>query len=253
MSKSHIAFIDADILLHRAVSFCADEFDGEPMGDWKQALNFFVHLKDKWIKEVSGRVTLDDYVMVVSHGRTFRKDLYPEYKANRKDLVPHPAFDGLKNEVMSLQGVVWEENMEADDYIGLMVTQGDGKNIAVSADKDFATLPCQLFIPTSHGRKHIDQFVFTEDEANMNWMRQCMMGDTVDNYKGIPKVGKKGAEKVVPRPAPLDVMWRAVEMAFVQKGCSREYALTMARVARILRHGDYNFETKETKLWEPTR
>jgi DNA polymerase I len=250
MTKANIAFIDADILLHRAVSFCADEFEGEPMGDWRQAMHHFELLKDKWLKEVRGWRKLEDYVLVVSQGRTFRKDLYPEYKANRKEIVMHPAFADLKREVMELQGVVWEDNMEADDYIGIAVTK-DPQTVAVSADKDFATLPCQLFIPASHGRTNGEHHEFTEDEANLNWLRQSMMGDTVDNYKGIPKVGKVKAAQYLPRPAPLADLWRATEYAFVKHNCSREYALTMARVARILRHGDYDFETKETKLWLP--
>lgn len=253
MTKKLTAFIDADILLHRAVSFCDSDFDGEDFGDWRQAMGFFDMLLKKWLDEVGKAVKLDDYLLVVSHGRTFRKDLLPYYKANRKDIKPHPAFHDLKKEVMELQGCIWEENMEADDLIGIRVTEDPELRVAVSADKDFATIPCQLFIPASHGKVIGSRHKFTEDEANMNWLRQAMTGDTIDNYKGIPGVGPKKAEKIIPGPAPLMVMWNNVERAFLDAGLTQQDALTMARVARILRDGDYNFETKEVKLWEPDK
>lgn len=246
------AFIDADILLYRAVSFCDDEFDGEEMKDWRQAMHFFDKLLNKWLKEVEKSIHLDDYALVVSKGKTFRYGLYPDYKGNRKDIKPHPAFFDLKNEVMELQAAVWEEDMEADDYIGIRVTEDPKNRIAVSADKDFATIPCQLFVPASHGKAKGSHFKFTEDEANLNWLRQAMTGDTIDNYKGIPGVGKVKAEKILPKPEPLSVMWPKVEAAFLNAKMSKEDALCMARLARILRAGDYDFETKEVKLWEPS-
>lgn len=245
--KFTTAFIDADILLHRAVSLLERDFDGEPMNDWKTGVHYFNWLLKKWLSEAGNP---KDYHLIISVGENFRKGLYPDYKANRKDKEPHPAFDCLKEEVMSWQDVHWEEGIEADDLIGIRVTENP-KALAISADKDFATIPCSLMIPTSHGRTKPDWFTFSEDEANVNWLRQCITGDTIDNYKGIPKVGPKGAEKIVPRPAPLDVMWENVRRAFITNGLSELDAITMARLARILRHGDYNFETKEVKLWNP--
>lgn len=245
------AFIDADILLHRAVSFCDDEFDGEPMNDWRQAMSFFDLLLKKWLEEAKDKVTIGDYYLVVSKGRTFRKDLYPEYKANRKDIKPHPAFFDLKEEVMSLIDVIWEEDMEADDLVGIRVTENPRSTLAISADKDFATIPCRLFVPASHGKAKGSWHVFSEDEANMNWMRQTLTGDAIDNYKGVVGIGPKKAEKIVPHPAPLDQMWLAVEGAFIAAKMTKEDALMMARLARILRHGDYDFQTKEVKLWQP--
>lgn len=248
MTKAPIAFIDADILLHRAVSFVDDEFDGETMCDWRQALHFFDYLLQKWIKEAG---KLEDYYLVISVGGNFRKSLYPEYKANRKDIKPHPAFSALKQEVMEMDGVVWEEGIEADDLIGIRVTEDPDHRLAISADKDFATVPCKLFIPASHGKSKGSWYEFSEEEANVNWLRQSLTGDTIDNYKGIPGIGPKKAEKIIPCPAPLDVLWENVRRAFIEARMTESDALLMARLSRILRAGDYNFDTKEVKLWEP--
>ncbi len=247
MTQAPVAFLDADILLHRAVSFCDNEFDGEAMGDPKQAEAFFNVMLAKWLKDIG---KTEDYFLVISVGPNFRKGLYDEYKANRKDIIPHPAFHGLKELVKERIETVWEEGIEADDLIGIRATEGSHR-IAVSADKDFATIPCKLFIPASHG-KDGSWHTFTEDEANRNWLIQAMTGDVIDNYKGIPGVGPVKAAKVIPQTAPVADMWRAVQLAFHAAGQTSEQALLMARLARILRHGEYDFATKEVKLWEPS-
>jgi 5'-3' exonuclease len=250
MPKKPVAYIDADIILHRAVSFVDREFDGEPMADWKTALHYFDWILDSWLEQAG---PLEDYFLVLSVGPNFRKDLYPDYKANRKDIEPHPAFKDLKNEVMEMQGSVWEEGIEADDLIGIRCSEDPKGTLAISADKDFATVPCNLMIPRSHGRDHADWHHFTEAEADMNWLIQAMTGDTIDNYKGIPGVGPKKAEKIIPKPAPLEVMWGQVRQAFIDKGMTEQDALTMVRLARILRDGDYDFDTKKVNLWEPPK
>lgn len=244
------AFIDADILLHRAVSFVDREFDGEPMCDWKQSIWFFDSLFEKWMKEV-GKV--DDWYLVISPSKNFRHELYEDYKGNRKDIEPHPTFALLKEEIKSRQGTIWEDNLEADDVIGIRCSENPEGTIAVSADKDFATVPCTLLIPTSHGATKPTRKTFSEAEANRNWLIQAMTGDTIDNYKGVPGIGPKKAEKIIPRPAPLPGMWESVRRTFIENRMTEDDAITMARLARILRHGDYDFETKEVKLWHPNQ
>jgi len=248
VTKRHpVAYLDADILLHRAVSFCEADFGGEVMTDPKQALYFFDMLLKKWLREIG---KTEDYFLVISNGGNFRSRIYDLYKANRKDIVPHPAFKGLKEEVKTFQATVWEDGIEADDLIGIRVTE-DEHRIAVSADKDFATIPCKLYIPASHGKDGV-WHEFSEEQANYNWLIQSMTGDTIDNYKGIPGVGPVKAKNILPFPARVDTMWQRVVGGFQAAKLSPDDALLMARLARILRHGEYNFDTKEVTLWHPT-
>jgi DNA polymerase-1 len=246
--RKPVAYLDADILLHRAVSFCESEFDGEVMTDTKQAIYYFDLIKNTWLKDMG---PTEDYFLVLSNGPNFRHKLYPAYKANRKDITPHPAFKGLKEWVKDLNGVIWEDGIEADDLIGIRVTE-DTNRIAVSADKDFATIPCKLFIPASHG-KDGSWHEFTEAQADRNWLIQSMTGDSVDNYKGIPGIGPVKAQAILPEGLSVEDMWHLTKSAFIQKKLSEEEALLMARLSRILRHGEYDFETKEVKLWTPDK
>lgn len=269
------AFIDADILLHRAVSFVDDEFDGEPMCDWRLSVYYFDKLLDKWLKEIG---SIEDYYCVVSPSRNFRYDLFKDYKGNRTDIIPHPTFSRLKEEIKDRIDTVWEPNIEADDYIGIMCS-GPENTVAVSADKDFATVPCRLIIPSSHDRKKPIRQSFSVQQADYNWLKQTMTGDTIDNYKGIPGVGPVKAEEILDDPRKWELkspgkflrgprkgqdkpkelvagspcsQWEAMVSYAGTQGVSRDELLTQARLARILRHGEYNFETKEITLWTPS-
>lgn len=273
--KNPTAFIDADVILHRAVSFVGREFDGEPMNDWKLALHYFDHILKNWLKE-AGKVK--DYYLVLSVGHNFRKSLFEDYKANRADIEPHPAFDALKAEVMERIDTIWEDGIEADDLIGIRCTEDPKHTLAVSADKDFATVPCNFMVPTSHGRKKPDWHSFSEAEADRNWMVQTMTGDTVDNYDGIPGVGPVKANEIVDHPHLIELapterfkrgprkgqakpevwvegkpcsLWESMVSYARRYGKDEAYMITQARLARILRAGEYDFETKEVKLWTP--
>jgi DNA polymerase-1 len=246
MAKHPVAWIDADIILHRAVSFCESDFGGDVMTDPKQAIWHFDLLLKSWLTQI-GKIS--DYYLVISNGKNFRHNLYADYKGNRRNIVPHPAFAGLKEAVKQYQATVWEDGIEADDLIGIRTTECSN-TIAVSADKDFATIPCSLFIPASHG-KDGSWHKFSEDDANRNWLIQSMTGDTTDNYKGIPGIGTVKANKILPTTAPVPHMWAATVAAFHAAKLTQDDALLMARLARILRHGEYDFETKEVKLWTP--
>jgi DNA polymerase-1 len=95
-----------------------------------------------------------------------------------------------------------------------------------------------------------ESYTVTEDEANWYHLMQALTGDTTDGYPGCPGIGKVTAERVLigEHGGPL---WPRVVEQYVKKGLSEEVALMNARVARILRHTDYDFKKKEVVLWTP--
>jgi hypothetical protein len=104
-------------------------------------------------------------------------------------------------------------------------------------------------VPGLHYNPDKDKFTqINEEEANLNWMRQTLMGDTVDGYTGIPKIGSKRAEALLPVPAPLPVLWRVVLDAYEKAKLDPKYAVATARLAYILRNGDYD-ATSRTIRW----
>jgi DNA polymerase-1 len=87
----------------------------------------------------------------------------------------------------------------------------------------------------------------SEREADRNHMIQTLTGDRTDGYPGCPGIGPARAEKIV------DGGWDAVVDAYVKAGLNEATALTQARLARILRKGDYVRKTGLVKLWTPAK
>jgi len=186
--------------------------------------------------------------IAISSTTNFRKDVYPDYKANRvnkrkpmciREVVAHL---GTKYPVKVWTGI------EADDVMGIWATMNPDQEVLIySADKDMATIPGAW-----HMRNLDDEpLKITQLEADRNWFTQALTGDSVDNYAGIKGVGPVKAKKILAGAATALEMWERTLKAFVGAGYTQEECLTQVRLARILRHGDYNIQSAEVKLWSP--
>ena len=197
-----------------------------------------------------------------NRGEIFRRKIFPTYKANRKvrkPLVFWALVEWMKESFDSYE----RPNLEGDDVLGILATSKTillGKKVIVSIDKDMKTIPGLLYRgkKTSKGDPIISEI--TGFTADYNHLLQTLTGDTVDGYPGCPGVGPVGAAKIlddaIDKNAHLTgtvahCAWEAVVEAFDEAGFGEEYALTQARVARILRASDYDFEKKEPILWTP--
>ncbi len=138
-------------------------------------------------------------------GKTFRDDLYPAYKANRSAMP-----DDLRlqiepiHEVVQLLGwnVLAVAGVEADDVIGTLATKAAAQGMRVivsSGDKDLAQLVNEhiTIIDTMSNRVRDVAGVTAEFGIPPHLMvdYQTLVGDTVDNVPGVPKVGPKTAVK----------------------------------------------------------
>ena len=88
-------------------------------------------------------------------------------------------------------------------------------------------------------------------DADYNFMLQTLTGDNTDNYPGCPGIGPVTGAKVLAGKDTLEEMWEIVVKMYEKKGKTEEDAIIQARLARILRHGDYNWDTEKIKLWTP--
>ena len=148
-----------------------------------------------------------DRVAVVfdAKGKTFRNDIYPEYKANRP-----PMPDELRvqieplHQIIKAQGLplISIEGVEADDVIGTMSRQAteQGYQVLISTgDKDMAQLVNQNVRLINTMNNHlmdeaavVDKFQVHADQI-IDYL--ALMGDSSDNIPGVPKVGPKTAAK----------------------------------------------------------
>ena len=201
-------------------------------------------IKD-WIGWIKEKVECESIQLFLSCPQNFRKELEPSYKANRKNKRKPIVLQDIREWMMSEYGAVVYPRLEADDAIGLELTRKTkGERVAASIDKDFDT------IPGMHFNWDKDETVreVTKEEADYNFFTQALTGDSTDNYGGCPGVGPKKAEKIL---EGVSDYWGAIRGAYEKAGLSEEVALTQARLARILRDGEYNMKTNKIKLWKP--
>ena len=89
------------------------------------------------------------------------------------------------------------------------------------------------------------------DQAYRNWFQQTLTGDTSDGYPGCPGIGAVNAERLLDTCNTPAEMWAATLHAFRKAEKSEAFALQMARCARILRRGEYDYKTNCPVLWVP--
>jgi len=237
------AFIDADMPLY-SIAFSVEEAVdwGDDMwtlhADLGQARDLFT----LWVEKVKEDLKAKEMVLCLSDRANWRKELDPEYKANRAKTRKPVIFRPLRDWVITRYKAMIVPTLEADDLLGIHATK---TSVMVSGDKDLRTVPGLHYNPdrSDEGVVHV-----SPDEAHYNHMVQTLTGDTVDNYKGCPGVGKKTAEKLLDGVAPEDY-WSTVVARFEKAGETAEFALLQARLAFILTKPYY--KRKEVVLWTP--
>lgn len=153
-------------------------------------------------------------------GKTFRDDIYPEYKANRPSMP-----DDLRSQVEPLHEAIkamgWPlimvDNVEADDVIGCLAKQAEKQGVRViisTGDKDISQLVNEQVtvintMPNAF-RKGDEILDIAGVEAKFGLKPErivdylTLIGDSVDNVPGVEKVGPKTAVKWLQEYGSLD-------------------------------------------------
>ena len=160
-------------------------------------------------------------VVFDAKGKTFRDDIYPEYKANRP-----PMPDELREQIEPIHEIVkamglpyiCEPGVEADDVIGTLSCEASRKGLAVvisTGDKDMAQLV------DSHTTLVNTMTQTTMDEAGVQEKFGippsliidflALMGDKVDNIPGVPGVGEKTALGLLQGLGSLDDIYNNLD------------------------------------------
>ena len=239
--------IDADWLIYSSCCSCEQDIK------WDENLHT-LHCDERDIHEmIDSRIEYyqniaddkTDVVMCFTEYPTFRHEIFPEYKANRKNKRKPLALYGIVKQIQQRYESVSYTGLEGDDVLGLLATSKKYSNsIVVSPDKDMKTVPCTLIASD-------DMELITKKKADRNWMLQALTGDTTDNFKGLIGCGPVTADKILGDAKTLPDMWDKVVKAYEKKKQSFTDALLTARLSRILREGDFNYKTKEVELWTP--
>ena len=216
-----LLLVDGSSYLYRAFHALPDlrNARNEPTGAIYGVLNMLQRLR----KDVPA-----DYIACVfdAKGKTFREDLYPEYKAHRP-----PMPDDLAAQIAPLHAAVralgWPllmiEGVEADDVIGTLALEAEKhgmRTVISTGDKDMAQLVnahVELINTMSNEKLDVPGVAAkfgVPAERIVDYL--TLIGDTVDNVPGVEKVGPKTAVKWLIQYGSLDgVMAHAGEIGGV--------------------------------------
>ena len=153
-------------------------------------------------------------------GPTFRDDLSDTYKANRAPMPPDLVQQApVVREACEAMGVpiLTYERFEADDVIGTLSVQARalGFEVAlVTGDKDFFQLVgkgVRVFNPKDDGTWYDSDGVVQKFGVRPEQVVDvlALMGDSVDNIKGVPGIGEKGAKELITTHGSLEALLAA--------------------------------------------
>lgn len=160
-------------------------------------------------------------VIFDAKGKTFRDDMYPEYKANRP-----PMPDDLRCQIEPLHNVIRAmglplisiSGVEADDVIGTLASQASQQGIPVlisTGDKDMAQLVDEnvTLINTMTNvvldREGVIEKFGIPPELIIDYL--ALMGDKVDNIPGVPGVGEKTATALLQGIGSMETLYQNLE------------------------------------------
>lgn len=208
-TASRLLVIDAFAILYRAYF----AFINRPLltseGRDTSAIFGFARSLLECIREVSPTHLA---VAFDPHGKTFRHELYPDYKANRSASPESVLYGATKaKELLAALGVavLEEKGFEADDLVGSLVEQFAKDDTTVymfTPDKDYQQLLSANSIMLKPGRSGQSAERVTQEDlcAKYGISRPelfidilALWGDSSDNIPGVPGVGEKTAARLV--------------------------------------------------------
>ena len=237
-SKKNVVIIDGYGFVFRAFFSLKDlkTQDGTPIG----AVYGFINM----VSRLYSTLAIDYLILVFDSGaKSFRSDLYPEYKANRsavpEDLKPQFA---IIREAANAMNIKYSEvkGFEADDVIATYskLCLEDYQTTIVTSDKDLMQLAndglTQIFDPMKY--KFIKEGDVLEKfgvKASQIVDYLAIVGDSSDNIPGVAGIGEKGAVELlsafetlediyenlesVAKPKLKNALEKSKEMAFLSK------------------------------------
>ena len=217
----HLHLIDGSGFIFRAYHALPPltrKLDGLPVG----AVSGFCNMLYKFVEDNQGHDAPTHCAVIFdAKGKTFRSDIYPEYKANRppapEDLVPQFPLTRDATRAFNL-ACIEEVGFEADDIIATLAVKArdaGARVTIISSDKDLMQLVgggIEMLDAMKNKRIGVEQ---VEDKFGVAPERvidvQSLAGDSVDNVPGAPGIGVKTAALLINEFGDLDTLLARAE------------------------------------------
>jgi len=232
--------VDADYVVYKCCASAENEIDfGDDVIVVTSKFSDALGCVKRELKKIAQNFFDPEMILFFSDSKNFRKTIQPAYKGHRNRKKPC-GYKRVINTLSDEYKVVVQSTLEADDAMGIAATAEPG-NVICSPDKDMRQIPGTLFDMK-------ETVNVTLIEGNRWHLIQTLAGDQTDGYAGVPGIGVKRAVALFEEKG---YTWKACLEAFADKDLSEDVALENARLARILRNTDYDFDKQEPILWTP--
>ena len=181
-----VLLVDGDVVAFRCASSAENDTAGIARARMEEML---VGMMDD--------LQSDRYRIFLSGDRNFRYEIYPDYKANRRDR-PRPQFlEDCREHLVKYWQAELTDGWEADDALGIEATRlgnwlDESPPIICSIDKDLKQ------IPGDHWNFVKKEFEYVTPELGIyRFYKQLLMGDSTDNIPGLKGIGPVKAERIL--------------------------------------------------------
>ena len=272
-----LLLVDADWIAFQMASACQypNRWDD---GVWTPHVNEAdvfnaIDARMNYIKEQTGAKKI---VMCLSGSKNWRKDVMPTYKGNRDPNNRPLALQAAREYIMEKYEILMFDKLEADDVMGIYATDPnyfpDYCKVIVTIDKDLKQIPSFHYNPEADFEPW-EQNVLDADKL---FFAQWLAGDMTDGYSGCSGIGIGSAKDMADeepfmweqyehtfksgkRKGETEIRWQKtgttsrieqIKSCYMKAGHSRDEMIANGYVARILRHGEYDFinDTLNLKL-----
>lgn len=233
------ALIDSDSLIYKYAA------TNQEVIEWDENTHTILTDLDKAKQELTEAIDgimeatgCEDYLLIFSPKQTFRYDILPSYKGNRKEpKYPLEIYLPLRQYALEKFKYHIPIYVEADDFCVWSMYEQPNEWVLCHIDKDLNQATGQHY-----NYNKLEAYEVDQAEADLLFYTQILTGDTSDGYGGCPGIGPKKAEKIL---ADLDLtdedaVWEAIVETYESKELTQEDALVQARMARMLRPSEYN-------------
>ena len=212
-----ILVLDSNSLINRAF-YALPNFSNRK-GQFTGAIFGYMNMLLRLISEYK-----PDYIIATfdRHAPTFRKEMYAEYKAQRKGMPDElrAQIEPMKQVLSAMDIPILEmDGYEADDIIGTIAKTYKEETYIVTGDRDSLQLvdDTTTVLLTRKGVSEIEKFTpeYLKETWNMVPSQiidlKSLMGDTSDNIPGVPGIGEKTAKDLLEKYETLDGVYAHID------------------------------------------
>ena len=245
--------VDGDILLF---TICRTTEDKTDFGDI-QCESFSeedtIKLLNSGLDSIAKQTgyTREEIVFCMTDDENFRKEFFPTYKQNRKDVKKPLGLkfirEFLKENAEEYQ-LALMGGLEADDVMGIYGSADPLTMSIYSQDKDLFTIPCRQWCFKKK------KFITPEPIESTRFLyTQVLTGDVVDGYGGLKGIGKVKANKALHDcNSEIEMLEACHKMYYTKhKAEAKEKLLEQIGQARILHHQDYLILAQYKETYNP--